>query len=413
MRLIDRHPYSLKPNPHTMLEAQSQVTTTTTTTTQVQPRSQHVSDQFVLPFLQPSFDPAAYLNNALPPLLSKHPAKPTPSTSTKKQPAASLAEVSAQTQALVSQLNAHTSRTSNALTQLTDEILRSGGRLAYEIEVLRGETLGLSDSLGDGLRDEISAFVPGGLGGSHGDARLHPDRERNDDDDDDNDNGDRSSPPANKTSHDPAYIAQLQLLTKVRARLESVIQVFGEAMQWPLPHSELASSSSTSFLSPSALISVSAPLHNNNTTTTTTDPDARARDEAQGRAFAARLQGEIVELVGGGDVDVDGGGGKSGLGAALARIEALRELAGVWKGTAEERARGRFVDGLVAVAEERAKVAAREGGKRVQGAQAKVQKEAVAAPARRDAVGKAGGGDDGGYGFLENLQRVRDGLYLE
>jgi hypothetical protein len=31
--------------------------------------------------------------------------------------------------------------------QLTDEILRSGGRLAYEVEVLRGETIGLSETL--------------------------------------------------------------------------------------------------------------------------------------------------------------------------------------------------------------------------------------------------------------------------
>src|SRR6202012_2923462 len=73
------------------------------------------------------------------------------------------ADLSSQTQDLLSQLNAHTTRLSAILTQLTDDILRSGGRLAYQVEVLRGETIGLTETLTDGLKDDITRFVPSGV----------------------------------------------------------------------------------------------------------------------------------------------------------------------------------------------------------------------------------------------------------
>lgn len=122
----------------------------------IQPKSAQVADPALQPFLNPSFDPADYLNSTLPSLRSSN----SPLSSKSAVP---LAELSTQTQTLLSHLSAHTTRLTSTLTQLTDEILRSGSRLAYEVEVLRGETLGLSEALTEGLQDDVTKFVPAGL----------------------------------------------------------------------------------------------------------------------------------------------------------------------------------------------------------------------------------------------------------
>jgi len=114
------------------------------------PRSTHVQDEALQPFLQAQFDPADYLNTTLPSLTFSNPSKDR----------VSLAELSAQIQALISQLNAQTSRLTNTLNQLTDDILRSGSRLAYQVEMLRGETAGLTDALNTTLRSDIALFTP-------------------------------------------------------------------------------------------------------------------------------------------------------------------------------------------------------------------------------------------------------------
>ena len=116
-------------------------------------RSSYVSDSNIQAFLQKEFDPADYLNSALPSLSTSSSAR-----NGQLGRSVPLPELSAQLQTLLSQLNAQTSRLSTALTQLTDEILRSGGRLAYEVEVLRGETIGLTDSLENGLKKDIELF---------------------------------------------------------------------------------------------------------------------------------------------------------------------------------------------------------------------------------------------------------------
>jgi hypothetical protein len=123
--------------------------------TTTKPKSSHTSDQLVQPFLQPDFDPATYLNTTLPSLSLSN----TRSTNSNNS-AVALPELSIQTQALLSQLNAQTNRLSNSLTQLTDEIIRSGARLAYEVEVLRGETTGLTDTLENGLKKDIEPHNP-------------------------------------------------------------------------------------------------------------------------------------------------------------------------------------------------------------------------------------------------------------
>jgi hypothetical protein len=328
-------------------------------------RSSHVSDPALTPFLASQFDPAEYLNAALPSLsLSSASSRPPKSGN------ASLADLSSQTQDLLSQLNAHTTRLSAILTQLTDDILRSGARLAYEVEVLRGETIGLNDTLTDGLKPDITKFVPGGIKieAEQLDTNLesptllaHASEET-----------DAANPPqAEPEDTTPEYLSDLRTLTTVRTRLDTVIKVFGEAMHWTLPPSETSLTSS--------LISVSAP-----------DPSTDA--ESKGTAFAASLRSEIADLVTG---DLDGGAEK-----AEARIQALRELAKVWKGTAEEKARAKFVDGLVRLAEERQREVEKE---RERNRERGVQRPAGSGSVQRaqqPAVQQQRSG-----GFLENLQR--------
>lgn len=278
-------------------------------------KSQHVSDAFIEPFLRPSFDPATYLNDVLPGL-SAGPAVP---ASVLKAGTVPLPELYSQTNALVSQLNTHTSRLSNVLTQMTDDILRSGGRLAYQVEVLRGETIGLSETLTESLQNDLATFGTTNL-------PLKSSLDRND----------AADPKSPVTSRDgnrtavtqaapPAHLAQLRTLSQVRARLDSVIKVFGDAMHWTIPPSEVSLGSS--------LISVAAP-----------EPGTENQSqEDKGREHAERIRREIADLVAGND----------GYEAAMVRIEALRDLAQVWKGTSEEKARVKFVESLVKLADEK------------------------------------------------------------
>ncbi|KAF1952422.1 hypothetical protein CC80DRAFT_495238 [Byssothecium circinans] len=331
-------------------------------------KSSHVADPTLAPFLQPQFDPAEYLNATLPSLsLSSVSSRPLKQANT-----VSLAELSSQTSDLLSQLNAHTTRLSTILTQLTDDILRSGARLAYEVEVLRGETSGLTETLSDTLDADIKRFLPSGLS-------LQPPKP--DDEarspttastEEKKDTGETAA--AEDTT--PPYISQLHTLTLVRSRLETIIKVFGEAMHWTLPPSEVSLTSS--------LISVSAPEPGS---------DASSREQ-KGKEFAASLRSEIADLLTG---DAEG----AGIEAANIRIQALRDLAQVWKGTAEEKARYKFVEGLARMADERQKALDGEREKkmpRAAGRGGSVPKQASQAPAPQPSRG----------GFLDNLQRIRE-----
>ncbi|KAF2642518.1 hypothetical protein P280DRAFT_467860 [Massarina eburnea CBS 473.64] len=329
----------------------------------VTPRSSHVSDPALAPFLQPHFDPAEHLNAALPALsLSSLSSRPL-----KQGNAVPLADLSSQTADLLSQLNAHTTRLSTILTQLTDDILRSGARLAYEVEVLRGETLGLTETLTDDLATDVKKFLPGGLSlkalkpetGSENPATEDAEKEKED--------------AGKQEATAPPYISQLHTLTLVRTRLETIIKVFGEAMHWSLPPSEISLTSS--------LINISAPEPGS---------DASSREQ-KGKEFAASLRSEIADLLNGDDVE-----------AANIRIQALRDLAQVWKGTAEEKARYKFVEGLAKMAEERQRMLGGEREKKMPRAGKSVgtgaSKPASPAPAPQTIRG----------GFLDNLQRIRE-----
>lgn len=218
----------------------------------LEPKSAHISDPFLQSFLGPAFNAADYLNSTLPSLQTS-PRNNDPSL-------VPLAELSAQAQTQLSQLNAHTTRLTNTLTQLTDEILRSGSRLAYEVELLRGEALSLSEVLTDTLHDDVAKFVPGGLqeqaaemkGSDTFPSQSTSASQRRI-------SGTTSVPPPATTAEetlpgatdgtardatDPAFISQLQTLTFVRSRLDTVVKTFGDAMEFVFPPSELSVSSS-------------------------------------------------------------------------------------------------------------------------------------------------------------------------
>ncbi|KAK0740941.1 hypothetical protein B0T18DRAFT_432160 [Schizothecium vesticola] len=245
----------------------------------VQPKSAHVADPFLHDFLSPaSFDPAAYLNATLPPL------QPSGTPVAGPKPAVSLADLSLQAQSSLSQLNAHTTRLTTVLTQLTDDILRSGSRLAYEVELLRGETLSLSEALTDGRP---------------------------------------TTPP-----DEPPYITSLRTLTLVRARLDAVIHTFGAAMDFVFPPSLVSVSSS--------FLSVSAP-----------DDSSSSSTEDKGQQVLRTLRDEVAALLANADDPIQG------VEDAARRVRELQELGAVWKGTAEDKGRRGFVEGLARLVEER------------------------------------------------------------
>lgn len=329
-------------------------------------KSSHVADPALAPFLGQQFDPADYLNATLPSLsIPGATSRPLKSNNN----AVPLAQLSSQTQDLLSQLNANTTRLSAILTQLTDDILRSGARLAYEVEVLRGETIGLTETLTDDMKDDIDKFLPGGIKAQ----AQASEEETIDAATIDQQSSTLHVDPSDTT---PEYISDLRTLTTVRNRLETVIKVFGEAMHWTLPPSEVSITSS--------LISVSAPEPGSDS----------ASQEQKGKEFAAALRSEIADLISG---DPEGGVEK-----AETRIQALRDLAQVWKGTAEEKARSKFVEGLVKVAEDKQREVERERernkdrGQQRPGRSGSVQKQ----PPPTVQQQRSGG-------FLENLQRIR------
>lgn len=324
----------------------------------IEPKSTHVADPALQPFLAPSFDPAEYLNSTL------------PSLQTPSKGGLPLSELSAQTQTLLSQLGAHTTRLTNTLTQLTDEILRSGSRLAYEVEVLRGETLGLSEALTEGLHEDVVKFVPCGLEQEL--SRKQTGNRR------------RSSVAAPKTPlvedaptvTDPPYITQLRTLTLVRTRLDTVIKTFGDAMAWTFPPSEVSVSSS--------FLSVSAP-----------EPGSEMHStEEKGQQISKQLREEIADLLIGDD-PIDA------IEAAAHRVEELKELALVWKGTAEERARSKFVESLAKMVEDRHRELMRDADQdsRLRQRVETLQEETETSTGESKPTG--------GYGFISQLQKLR------
>lgn len=269
------------------------------------PNSGLSSDKALRPFLAPLFDPADFLNATLPSWTS------TSTTTTQRQ--SSCASLSEQTQALSSQLNAHLNRLSTTLTQLTDEILRSGPRLAYDVEVLRGDTTTLAETMTQGLRRDVERFAPLESEVVGRDAVLS--------------SSGVQSTQATSGPGTPDYIDKLHTLSIVRSRLETVIKVFGDAIEWVIPPSETTNGSS--------FVSIAAPRKD----------DDLISLEAKGRAYSEDLRLELSDILTGGEPDA--------VRIALDRMATLKALAEVWKGTAEEKARIAFVESLTGFVRDR------------------------------------------------------------
>ncbi|KAL4965953.1 uncharacterized protein BDV14DRAFT_199405 [Aspergillus stella-maris] len=323
-------------------------------------------------YTSPTFDPADFLNDILPPLsLQSQSAQSLhPSSQSSSRPV-TLSDLSTRIQSILSQTNAQNIRHSSTLTSLTDDILRSGNRLAYEVEVLRGETITLSEVVGEGLAGEIARFT---LDTSD----TKPDTNTEDKAEDEPAAGteNQTSKPTTTSPPEPEYITNLRTLNQVRSRLEEVVQTFGDAMEWPIPPSETSLTSS--------FISVSAPEAGSEA----------ASQEEKGQDVVRKLKNEITELL-------DNTDQMAGIEAASRRVEALRTLSGVWKGTAEEKARTKFVDSLGKMVEERRRVLEVKM-QPVQSGNGGVQR----GHQRQESEGPGGG-------IFRNLQRLREEIYLE
>lgn len=353
-----------------------------------------------------------------------------------------LSEVSLQAQSVLSQLNAHTTRLTNTLTQLTDDILRSGSRLAYEVELLRGETLSLAETLTEGLQEDVAKFVPGGLSIPEAPApsaaatapgatieghqrrlsvAVPPSQQQP-----------QPETPAVTTTapgasaedeeaepQEPPHITQLRTLTLVRSRLDSVIQTFGSAIDFVFPPSELSAVSS--------FLSVSAPAPPDSSVSS--DPDSAASTEEKGQRVLQALRDEISSLLESNNNKEDNDPIK-GIEEAAKRVGELKELVKVWKGTAEERGRVKFVEGLARMVEERHAALVRElesggggGGARKGGDTTGRTADAEAALRRVVGGGEAEQTSSssssqtqteskglGGYGLISQLNKFRNGL---
>ncbi|KEF60698.1 uncharacterized protein A1O9_02259 [Exophiala aquamarina CBS 119918] len=315
------------------------------------------------------FDPIDFLNDTFPALSL--------SSQTQTQKASrptQIQSVSADILNLLSTLNTYNIRSSSELTSLTDEIVRSGNRLAYEVEVLRGDVNGLHELLSESLRKDIELFV----GEQLPNGAVKP---PGDETDTHAENADETRE-AKVISHDPDFIIQLRMLGKAKARLEAVINIFGEAMKWPIPPSDISSS----------LISVSAPELG----IQYTEEDEKAREVLR------NIRAEITDLLN------STNDGFSGLEAASRRAEEYRFLAQVWKGTSEEKARNKFVDGLLKTVEDRKKWL--EAQRASRDTRSDGSQRSTSAMGQRSKVSNEVGG---AVGLFRNLQRLKDDLYLE
>ncbi|KIV79680.1 hypothetical protein PV11_07227 [Exophiala sideris] len=311
---------------------------------------------------QSSFDPVDFLNDVLPPVnLSSqtHAQKATRSTQ--------IQSTSSDTLSILSSLNGINIRASSDLSTLTDEIIRSGNRLAYEVEVLRGDVNGLHELLTDSLKEDIGHFVQ-----THAVNGVPVDS---------SDPDPPATAEAQTSKKEPDFMTQLRLLGKVKKRLEAVVTAFGEAMKWPIPPSEVSGASS--------LISVSAPELGMQSTA----EDDKAREVLRG------IRTGINDLL------VADGGSHRGLEAAAQRVEEYRDLALLWKGTNEERARVKFVDTLIRMVDDRRKTLDASRNTRAEGTLP------PGVGAGKTTKGSSEGG--GAAGLFRNLQRLKDDLYLE
>ncbi|KAL1901423.1 hypothetical protein Sste5346_001828 [Sporothrix stenoceras] len=401
--------------------------------TPVQPKSAHVADPFLQDFLQPGFDPATYWNTVLggggsisAGTGASRTRSPAPSSSgaagrlaAAASSATATADRAAQAQATLSQLGAHTSRLTTVLIQLTDDILRSGRRLAYEVQLLRGETLGLGEVVEKhlALLDETDS----GIAPAEEAKGVAANKEEGEEG---TESGAAAAAAAatagdpTASSSEPPSLAQLRMLAQVRSRLDAVIRTFGEAMEFIMPPSAISVTSS--------FLSVSGPDQESGGSAARRagggqDAATTTSMEDKGQNILRGLRDEITRLLEGANVN-------DGAEAAAARVEALRTLCRVWAGTAEEKARLKFIESLQRMVEDKQKEldCERERLERLQ--KEKLERESSqgnasgssggassAGQGQLDGSAASGTGASRGYaaaglGFISQLQKIRSGL---
>lgn len=185
------------------------------------------------------------------------------------------------------------------------------------------------------------------------------------------------SPITQPTDYSEPPMADLRTLLRVRALLTKVTHTFSLALSWPMPPSLLSPSS--------ALVAVSAPV----------DPVL----EEKGQAACNQIRQDILALLKEGDIVEDG---KDGVERAVERVREVRACLGLWKGTGEEKARKKFVDGLEKMVEERTRRQIGAADEKVKSGQANEETKADVKPM-----------PSRGPGLLRNLQRLREEIYME
>lgn len=355
--------------------------------------STHLTDPSLAPFLSPTFSPIAYLNSTLPnrPSTTKA-SQNTSQTSTNKSPPQSLSVLASQTQSQISTLSARTATLSSTLTALTDDILRCSSRLTYEVELLRGEAVGLGEAMTaeDGeLGDAIRRFVPEGLNvkevGLDGEEKetVSPQKPGN------HASGNQKTlDGTDEEAQTKQAIERLRTLLHVKSLLQQTTQTFSSALSFPLPPSMLASTGLS-------LISVNPP---------SSDPNA----EEKGQTALANLRREIADLLAMDDGPRVSEEEPVGLRKARERVAELREVTGVWKGTSEEKARTKVVEGLDGMVEEA--VNKRRKSLETQRPTINGARSSGTGSRREPSDARATGS---GRGFLGNLQRLREEIYME
>ncbi|CAK7217406.1 hypothetical protein SBRCBS47491_003155 [Sporothrix bragantina] len=403
----------------------------------VEPKSTHVADPFLQDFLQPNFDPAAYWNATLSGSGSgagagrtKSPAPTSTSTSgaagrlaAAASSATATADRAAQAQATLSQLGAHTSRLTSVLTQLTDEIIRSGRRLAYEVQLLRGETLGLGEVLEKHLaqleENEAGAAAATSIATKITKADGADSTEVVKDGETGAQNGLTAAGAASSlSSSEPPSLAQLRMLAQVRSRLDAVIKIFGEAMEFIMPPSAISVTSSFLSVSGPDQESGGGPGGSGSGSGNPRDAASTTSMEDKGQKVLRGLRDEVARLLESASTENDSAE------AAAIRVEALRTLCRVWAGTAEEKARLRFIEGLQKMVEDRQKELDRERERLERQQREKLERESNDGGAAGGAstmasqtdgsssssAGASRGYAAAGYGFISQLQKIRSGL---
>ncbi|KAF8421453.1 hypothetical protein EV426DRAFT_609296 [Tirmania nivea] len=369
-----------------------------------------LADPILIPFLAPSFSVVNYVNSTLPPLLPPSTTLPTqPKHDTKAQlqqqlsqpshlnsnhNALPLSQIHPKITALLSTLDIQTHRLITHLQNLTDEILRVAPRLTYEVEVLRGGVVGLGEDL-EKVGCKVAKFSP-----------LAP-KESSDSTSDGGDGLNNTKPEA---------LRRLETLSTIRARLEEVIAIFGEAMNWPLP---VPTSESITHNTNSNL-GVNSPSYYNLSPVPSPPPFIKEMNKTNNAAKASTKTinptAEISYLLAANLVP-----------QARSRIEELRLLAGVFKGTIEEDTRLELVEEL----DRRVREVEKLRDFRDKGFSAKEERMVMPQRARKEEAfreetsGDIGGGRidskdehntvasgfgvgrEGYYGLINQLQRMR------